>query len=198
MVWCAKWIKENNPEARILIITDREELDEQIEKVFFGVDEEIYRTKSGQDLLNKINETAPILMCSLIHKFGRKEELEYEEYIEEIKRNIPLNFKPKGDIFVFVDECHRTQSGKLHSAMKTILPNSMFIGFTGTPLLKKDKQKSIEIFGRYIHTYKFDEAVNDKVVLDLRYEARKVDQDISSQKKVDECFICFCHIHFIL
>lgn len=188
MVWCAKWIKETNPEARILIITDREELDEQIEKVFFGVDEEIYRTKSGQDLLNRINETSPILMCSLIHKFGRKEELEYEEYIEEIKRNIPSNFKPKGDIFVFVDECHRTQSGKLHSAMKTILPNSMFIGFTGTPLLKKDKQKSIEIFGRYIHTYKFDEAVNDKVVLDLRYEARKVDQDISSQKKVDDWF----------
>ena len=64
----------------------------------------------------------------------------------------------------------------------------MFIGFTGTPLLKADKQKSIEVFGRYIHTYKFDEAVKDKVVLDLRYEARDIDQSITSQKKIDQWF----------
>ena len=78
---------------------------------------------------------------------------------------------------MFVDECHRTQSGELHKAMKTILPNALFIGFTGTPLLKADKQRSIEVFGRYIHTYKFDEAVKDGVVLDLRYEARDIDQN---------------------
>jgi type I restriction enzyme R subunit len=87
-----------------------------------------------------------------------------------------------------VDECHRTQSGKLHEAMKEILPGAVFIGFTGTPLLKADKQKSIEIFGGYIHTYKFDEAVKDGVVLDLRYEAREIDQSITSQKKIDEWF----------
>ena len=89
---------------------------------------------------------------------------------------------------MFVDECHRTQSGELHAAMKTILPNAMFIGFTGTPLLKTDKQKSIEVFGRYIHTYKFDEAVKDGVVLDLRYEARDIDQRITSQAKIDQWF----------
>src|SRR5712691_11951780 len=72
--------------------------------------------------------------------------------------------------------------------MKAILPNAVFIGFTGTPLLKKDKQKSIEVFGRYIHTYKFDEAVKDKVVLDLRYEARDIDQRITSQSKIDQWF----------
>src|ERR1700731_2522479 len=72
--------------------------------------------------------------------------------------------------------------------MKAILPSALFIGFTGTPLLKADKQKSIEIFGRYIHTYKFDEAVKDGVVLDLRYEARDVDQNISSQKKMYKPF----------
>ena len=77
---------------------------------------------------------------------------------------MPPGFTAKGDIFVFVDECHRTQSGELHEAMKAILPRAMFIGFTGTPLLKDDKQKSIEVFGPYIHTYKFDEAVKDKVV----------------------------------
>ena len=64
----------------------------------------------------------------------------------------------------------------------------MFIGFTGTPLLKADKQKSIEVFGRYIHTYKYDEAVKDKVVLDLRYEARDIDQSITSQTKIDQWF----------
>ena len=87
-----------------------------------------------------------------------------------------------------MDECHRTQSGELHEAMKAILPNAVFIGFTGTPLLKADKKKSIEVFGRYIHTYKFDEAVKDGVVLDLRYEARDIDQSITSQAKIDQWF----------
>ena len=64
----------------------------------------------------------------------------------------------------------------------------MFIGFTGTPLLKVDKQKSMEIFGKYIHTYKFNEAVSDNVVLDLRYEARDIDQNITSQDKIDKWF----------
>src|SRR5690606_18737061 len=97
-------------------------------------------------------------------------------------------FNVKGDIYVFVDECHRTQSGKLHEGMTTILPNSLFIGFTGTPLLKKDKQTSLEVFGKYIHTYKFDEAVSDKVVLDLRYEARDIEQKIASMDKIDQWF----------
>jgi len=89
---------------------------------------------------------------------------------------------------VLVDECHRTQSGKLHEAMKAILPEAMFIGFTGTPLMKKDKKKSLEVFGPYIHTYKFDEAVSDGVVLDLRYEARDIDQHLTSNKGVDTWF----------
>jgi len=72
--------------------------------------------------------------------------------------------------------------------MKAILPGVMLIGFTGTPLLKKDKKKSIEVFGPYIHTYKYDEAVRDKVVLDLRYEARDIDQNITSQAKIDQWF----------
>jgi superfamily II DNA or RNA helicase len=102
-------------------------------------------------------------MCSLVHKFGGKDgddsDPDVGGYVQELKKALPPGFKAKGDIYVFVDECHRTQSGELHAAMKTLLPNAMFIGFTGTPLLKTDKQKSIEVFGRYIHTYKFDEAV---------------------------------------
>ena len=186
MVWLAKWIRENQTDARLLIITDRTELDEQIEKVFKGVDEQIYRTRSGRDLLDKLNGTTPWLLCSLIHKFGGNDENDVDEFIQTIKK--PADFKPKGNLFVFIDECHRTQSGELHKAMKELLPEALFIGFTGTPLLKTDKKKSIEVFGRYIHTYKFDEAVKDGVVLDLLYEARDVDQKISDQSGIDEWF----------
>ena len=68
------------------------------------------------------------------------------------------------------------------------MPNAVFIGFTGTPLLKKDKKTSLEVFGGYIHTYKFSEAVEDGVVLDLVYEARDIDQRIRSTEKVDAWF----------
>lgn len=188
MVWLTKWIKENKNDARILVITDRDELDKQIEKVYLGVNEGIYRTKSGRDLIEKLNTSNPTLLCSLIHKFGKKEEAAYDDFLEELKLNLPKDFLAKGDIYVLVDECHRTQSGKLHEAMQTILPNALFIGFTGTPLLKHDKQKSVEVFGEYIHKYRFDEAVKDNVVLDLRYEARDVEQNITSQKKIDQWF----------
>jgi type I restriction enzyme R subunit len=192
MVWLAKWIRENVNDARVLIVTDRTELDDQIEKVFTGVDEDIYRTKSGADLVATLNQPNPWLVCSLVHKFGRQSDSENDaatdEFIAELQKSLPSDFKAKGDLFVFVDECHRTQSGKLHEAMKSILPEAMFVGFTGTPLMKKDKKKSVEVFGPYIHTYKFDEAVADGVVLDLRYEARDIDQNITSQKKVDEWF----------
>lgn len=191
MVWLTKWIRENVENARVLVITDRTELDEQIEKVFKGVQEDIYRTKSGRDLIQKLNERTPWLLCSLVHKFGGKEEADEKDiknYVRELKANLPSDFEAKGDIYVLVDECHRTQSGKLHEGMKAILPNAMFVGFTGTPLLKKDKRTSLEVFGKYIHTYKFDEAVADKVVLDLRYEARDVEQDISSHDRIDDWF----------
>jgi len=189
MVWIAKWVREHNPNARVLIITDRDELDKQIEKVFKGVDEEIIRTKSGADLITKLNDTKPSLLCSLIHKFGNKEEADYDSYLEELKNSLPKDFKPKGDFYVFVDECHRTQSGDLNKAMRQLLgDNAVFIGFTGTPLLHSDKKKSIEIFGKYIHTYKFDEAVKDGVVLDLRYEARDIEQKITSLDKIDFWF----------
>ena len=72
MVWLAKWIRENRAGARVLIITDRTELDEQIEKVFMGVNEAIYRTTSGADLIDKLNRTEESLICSLVHKFGRQ------------------------------------------------------------------------------------------------------------------------------
>ena len=193
MVWLAKWIREHVENARVLVITDRTELDEQIEGVFAGVDEAISRSRNGAALVAELNQAEPWLMCSLVHKFGRNkgknsDDEATDDYLEALAKSLPSNFSAKGNVFVFVDECHRTQSGKLHTAMKKILPEAVFIGFTGTPLLKKDKQKSIEVFGSYIHTYKFDEAVADRVVLDLQYEARDIDQYVTSQKKVDTWF----------
>ena len=186
MVWLAKWIRENIHDSRVLLITDREELDDQIEERFHGIDEAIYRTKSGKDTINKLDKAEPWLICSLIQKF-RSTHTDDDEFTELVSK-IPKGFKAKGDIYVFVDECHRTQSGKLHEAMKSIVPNSVFVGFTGTPLLKKDKKSSLEVFGGYIHTYKYDEAVKDKVILDLQYEARKIDQKLTSKDKVDKWF----------
>ncbi|MCL2247019.1 MAG: HsdR family type I site-specific deoxyribonuclease [Lentimicrobiaceae bacterium] len=193
MVWLSKWILSNHHNARVLIITDRDELDEQIEKTYGGVDENIYRTISCKDLIEKLDAYDERLICSLVHKFGHRNTSgvqadNYDVYIEELKKALPKDFLAKGDIFVFVDECHRTQSGKLHKAMKEILPNSVFIGFTGTPLLREDKKKSKEIFGEYIHTYKYSEAVTDNVVFDLRYESRDVPQEVTNQAKIDEWF----------
>ncbi|WP_370931108.1 type I restriction endonuclease subunit R [Bartonella sp. DGB1] len=193
MVWLTKWIRENKKNARVLIITDRRELDEQIEKVYHGVNENIYRTTSGEDLIHSLNASEPWLICSLIHKFGSSDnndlaDKDVDKFVAEIQKYSRSNFNAKGDIYVFVDECHRTQAGKLHTAMKKLLPHALFIGFTGTPILKKDKQTSIEIFGPYIHTYKFDEAVKDKVVLDLLYEARDINQIVIAPDKIDAWF----------
>jgi type I restriction enzyme R subunit len=193
MVWLAKWIREHQPNARVLLITDRTELDDQIEQVFNGVNESIYRTKSGADLLDTLNKSAEWLICSLVHKFRGSDDDQAGDaaagdFIKELEATIPTNFQAKGNLFVFVDEAHRTQSGKMHDAMTQLLPGAMFIGFTGTPLLKVDKATSIETFGSFIHTYKFDEAVADGVVLDLRYEARSIDQHLTSPAQVDKWF----------
>lgn len=194
MVWLSKWILANGKDenSRVLIVTDRDELDEQIEKTYIGVNEKITRTKSCDDLLQKLNSYDSFLLCSLVHKFGRRggeaTESDYDKYVDELKKALPADFKAKGKIYVFVDECHRTQSGKLHAAMQAIMPEAIFIGFTGTPLLKKDKKTSLEVFGTYIHAYKYNEAVRDGVVLDLQYEYRDIPQDISAHDRIDQWF----------
>lgn len=185
MVLLAKWILENNPHARVVVITDRDELDKQIERVFRDAGEQVKRTSSGRDLMTQLGQATPRLLCSLVHKFGRKDVDDFDAFIRELESQPS---KAVGELFVFVDECHRTQSGRLHKVMKAMMPNAVFVGFTGTPLLKKDKQTSLEVFGGYIHTYKFSEAVEDEVVLDLVYEARDIDQRLGSEDKIDQWF----------
>jgi len=185
MVLLAKWILKHNSKARVLIITDRDELDKQIQGVFADSGESIHRTSSGQDLMKQLGQPKPRLLCSLVHKFGPSDVDDFDAFIRDLKSQPS---KAVGEIFVFVDECHRTQSGKLNRTMKALLPGAVFIGFTGTPLLKKDKETSREVFGNYIHTYKFDEAVEDEVVLDLVYQARDIEQTLGSQDKIDAWF----------
>ena len=185
MVLLARWILATNPNARVVIITDRDELDKQIERVFGAAGETIQRSSSGKDLLQALARPTPRLLCSLVHKFGLRGVDDFEATLDQ------LQAQPSpavGELFIFVDECHRSQSGKLHRVMKALLPEAVFIGFTGTPLLKKDKATSLEVFGGYIHTYKFSEGVDDQVVLDLVYEARDIDQRLSSQERVDQWF----------
>ncbi|WP_028124896.1 type I restriction endonuclease subunit R [Eremococcus coleocola] len=190
MVWLTKWIIENIKNSRIVIITDRDELDDQIEGLFSDVDIKIARASSGQNLRDLLNTYDESIICSLIHKYGHNagKQADVDLYVKELEKSLGSDFEAKGEIVAFIDECHRTNSGKLHKAVRTIMPNATIIGFTGTPLLKKDKQTSREVFGEYIHTYKFDEGVEDGVILDLRYEARDVDQNLTNQDKVDLWF----------
>lgn len=170
------------------IITDRDELDKQIERVFTDAGETICRTSSGRDLMSQLGQATPRLLCSLVHKFGvtaKNADADFDAFIKDLQAQPSTTV---GEVFVFVDECHRTQGGKLNRVMKALMPNAVFIGFTGTPLLKKDKATSLEVFGGYIHTYKFSEAVEDGVVLDLVYEARDIDQKLGSQDKIDQWF----------
>lgn len=191
MVWLAKWIREHIDNSRVVIITDREELDTQIAKVFHDAGENnVKRAASCADLRNLLNTNIDPIICSLIHKYGHNagKQSDIELYTRQLLENLPKDYEAKGNIIAFIDECHRTQSGKLHQAMKKLMPKAILIGFTGTPLLKSDKPTSLATFGAYIHTYKFNEAVNDGVVVDLRYEARDVNQYLTDGGKIDRFF----------
>ncbi len=179
MVLLAKWLMEHDPDARILVITDRDELDKQIVGVMqsagvIGEDAPSPRITSRAQFVERLGATTPRLLCALIHKFDL-----------DLKSDPP---PIHGRFYIFVDECHRTQGGDMHKQMKRWMQDAIFIGFTGTPLLRKDKQTTREVFGTYIHTYKFHQGVADKVVLDLKYEARDVPQRLTSQEKIDAWF----------
>ena len=179
MVLIASWLMEYDPDARVLVITDRDELDKQIEGVMrnagvIGEEAPPPRITSRAQFVEKLGATTPRLLCALIHKFDI-----------DLKSDTP---PIHGRFYIFVDECHRTQSGDMNKQMKRWMQDAIFIGFTGTPLLRKDRKTTREVFGTYIHTYKFHQAVADKVVLDLKYEARDVPQRLTSRKAIDAWF----------
>lgn len=155
---------------RILIVTDRDDLDKQIKDTFKSCDLEPIRATSGSHLLELIRDRAP-LITTIINKF------------ETALRNSQAADED-ANIFVLVDESHRTQTGRYggHSQfatkMRRLLPQACYLGFTGTPLLKKEKN-TLSTFGRLIHRYAIDEAVADEAVVPLLYEGRLVEQQIT-------------------
>jgi type I restriction enzyme R subunit len=155
---------------RIIIVTDRDDLDKQIKATFKSCEMEPRRATSGADLIELVRDKAP-LITTIVNKFDTA--LRGSEVGEQ-----------DANIFVLVDESHRTQTGRYggHSQfatkMRRLLPKACYLGFTGTPLLKKDKN-TLSTFGGLIHKYTIDEAVADEAVVPLLYEGRLVEQQIT-------------------
>ena len=155
---------------RIIIVTDREDLDRQIRDTFKSCEMEPAQAKSGTHLLELVRNKAS-LVTTIINKFDTA-----------LKSGEIADDDP--NIFVLVDESHRTQTGRygghgqLASKMRRLLRNACYIGFTGTPLFKKEKN-TLSSFGSLIHRYAIDEAVDDGAVVPLLYEGRFVEQEVS-------------------
>ena len=141
-----------------VVMTDREDLDDQIWRTFIGcevIDENTPRASSGPALREMLREDHRYIF-SLIHKFNQPV---YEPYSE------------RDDIIVISDEAHRTQAGKFARNMRLALPNASFIGFTGTPLFKHD-ELTRRIFGKYVSRYDFKRSEEDDSTVKLVYENR--------------------------
>ena len=162
MVMLTKLLKQIYINSKIIVVTDRIDLDGQIHKTFENTDVKAGRASSGSDLIEKLQSGVSVI-TTLVHKF---EKVQNQKVVIR-----------DGDIFVLVDESHRTQGGNLHKAMKKALPLACYIGFTGTPLLKREKN-SFAKFGGEIHRYTIDDAVKDGAVLPLLYEGRYVGQEV--------------------
>ena len=168
MVSLAKWILENNDHARVIILTDNPELDKQLEALFNENGESIKRTPNSKKLLQQLHQPSPKLLCSLVQKLGKKSDDNEQDFIDELEAH-PI---PSGlELFIFVDDCHRTQSGKLNLTLKMMLQQAVFIGFSSIPLIKKDKKITLEIFGNYIHTDKVVQHGEDEVLKKLVFSA---------------------------
>ena len=162
MVMLTKLLKQIYPNSKVVVVTDRIDLDEQIHETFKNTDIKAGRASSGSDLIEKLQSGVSVI-TTLVHKF---EKVQSQKVVIR-----------DSDIFVLVDESHRTQGGDLHKAMKKALPLACYIGFTGTPLLKREKN-SFAKFGGEIHRYTIDDAVKDGAVLPLLYEGRYVGQEV--------------------
>ena len=180
MVRLAKAVAMSNPSARIVIVTDRTDLDEQISATFRAVGQEPKRAATGENLLTLIEHKTPVI-TTLIHKF--RAGLNKRRVVDK-----------SSDIFVLVDESHRSQHGdrlkplkSMNDRMKEVLPNACFIAFTGTPIAKKEKSTFAK-FGDLVQpTYSMRDAVADNAVVPLLYEGREVVADVD-EGQIDRWF----------
>ena len=172
MVMLAKVIKRNIIGSKVIVVTDRKDLDKQIHNTFNSAEVKAKRAKSGRDLVGLL-QSGTTVITTLIHKF------------EKVK-NVNVSFDDP-NTFILVDESHRTQGGDLHKAMKKVFPEACYLGFTGTPLMRREKN-SFAKFGGEIDRYTIDQAVEDRAVLPLLYEGRLVEQWINDEKGLDRRF----------
>ncbi len=167
MVMLARYILSEMADVhpKVLVITDRIELDSQIHKTFNHSRLKAERAASGNHLVELINSNSADVITSLVHKFETA-----------AKHQEPIKSK---DIFILVDESHRTQYGELHIKMKKVFPNACYLGFTGTPLMKKEKSTMAKFGGKFIHKYTIKDGVEDGAIVPLLYEGRLVEQTVN-------------------
>ena len=172
MVMLAKVIKREIVNSKVVVVTDRKDLDKQIHATFNNSEVKAKRAKSGRDLIELL-QSGKSVITTIINKF------------EKVKNENVVLHDP--NTFMLVDESHRTQGGDMHKAMRKVFPDACYLGFTGTPLMRREKN-SFAKFGGEIHRYTIDQAVKDKAVLPLLYEGRLVDQWVNDEKGLDRRF----------
>lgn len=170
MVMLAKYIlmEMSKLSPKVILVTDRKELDSQIAKTFVHTRLLPAKATSGKHLVSLIENGKVDIVTSIINKFNTAEN----SGVKVMSR----------DIFVLVDESHRSNYGQLAAKMRNVFPNACYIGFTGTPLMKNEKS-TMKRFGKLIHKYTIKDGVDDKAIVPLIYEGRFVEQ------KVDEANI---------
>lgn len=155
--------------SKVIIVTDRVDLDNQIYETFSHTSLRPSKASTGKHLVELINNDAADIITAIVNKFVTASDI-----------NEPILSQ---DIFILVDESHRTQYGRFHNKMKELFPNACYLGFTGTPLMKNEKNTMMK-FGDLINTYTIADAVADKTILPLYYEGRMVEQSVN-QKAID-------------
>ncbi|MFB1082481.1 type I restriction endonuclease subunit R [Jeotgalibacillus sp. JSM ZJ347] len=155
-------LSEDHP--KVVVVTDRVELDKQIHNTFNHTRLKASRAESGNNLISLINDGNVDIVTTLVHKFDTAST-----------KQEPIESR---DIFVLVDESHRTQYGELHIKMKKVFPNACYLGFTGTPLMKKEKSTMVK-FGKMIHKYTIADGVKDRAIVPLLYEGKMIDQTVN-------------------
>lgn len=168
MVMLAKYILMElavcNP--RVVIVTDRKELDGQIAATFAHTRLNPARATSGRHLVELVTNGKADVITTIINKFNTAERL-------DAKNN-------SRDVFVLIDESHRSNYGSMAAKMRTVFPNACYIGFTGTPLMKREKN-TLTKFGKLIHKYTIQDGVEDGAIVPLIYEGRFVEQKVDEE-----------------
>ena len=176
MVMLAKAIslEKDIVDPKIIIVTDRRDLDEQIKNTFKSCGKDVKKATSGEDLINIIEQNKESIITTVIDKFRAAIR----------KRNVK---NPSQNIFVLVDESHRSQYGSANAFMQKVFPSACYIGFTGTPLMKKEKSTAVKFWGLIGEPYTINQAVKDEAVLPLFYESRLAVQNVG-QNAIDKYF----------